>query len=77
MSWATHNPGNADHGRICPEATRKSVISSRNFSFSAGSPAGASGSSQSYLELEEDDIRQALNYAAWAVSDRRLPLTSA
>ncbi|WP_159788831.1 DUF433 domain-containing protein [Sodalinema gerasimenkoae] len=32
---------------------------------------------ESYPELEEDDIRQALNYAAWAVSDRRLPLTSA
>jgi len=23
-----------------------------------------------YPELEEEDIRQALNYAAWAVSDR-------
>lgn len=31
----------------------------------------------SYPELEEEDIRQALNYAAWAVSDRMISFTSA
>lgn len=30
----------------------------------------------SYPELEEEDIRQALNYAAWAVSDRIVSFTS-
>lgn len=30
-----------------------------------------------YPELEEEDIRQALNYAAWAVSDRVASLPSA
>jgi uncharacterized protein (DUF433 family) len=30
-----------------------------------------------YPELEEEDIRQALNYAAWAVSDRIITITSA
>lgn len=30
---------------------------------------------QSYPELEEEDIRQALNYAAWVVSDRVVSLT--
>lgn len=30
-----------------------------------------------YPELEEEDIRQALNYAAWAVSDRIIGVTSA
>lgn len=30
-----------------------------------------------YPELEEDDIRQALNYAAWAVSDHTVSFTSA
>lgn len=32
---------------------------------------------ESYPELEEEDIRQALNYAAWAVSDRTISFTSA
>jgi hypothetical protein len=32
---------------------------------------------ESYPELEEEDIRQALNYAAWAVSDRVVSFTSA
>ena len=32
---------------------------------------------ESYPELEEEDIRQALNYAAWAVSDRIVSFTSA
>lgn len=32
---------------------------------------------ESYPELEEEDIRQALNYAAWAVSDRIINFTSA
>ncbi|AFY61191.1 DUF433 domain-containing protein [Synechococcus sp. PCC 6312] len=32
---------------------------------------------ESYPELEEEDIRQALNYAAWVVSDRMVSLTSA
>lgn len=32
---------------------------------------------ESYPELEEEDIRQALNYAAWAVSDRMISFTSA
>lgn len=27
---------------------------------------------ESYLELELEDIRQVLNYAAWAVSDQKL-----
>ncbi|MBF2076544.1 MAG: DUF433 domain-containing protein [Synechococcales cyanobacterium C42_A2020_086] len=31
----------------------------------------------SYPELEEEDIRQALRYAAWAVSDRIVSITSA
>lgn len=31
----------------------------------------------SYPELEEEDIRQALEYAAWAVSDRIVSITSA
>ncbi len=30
-----------------------------------------------YPELEDEDIRQALNYAAWAVSDRIISITSA
>ena len=30
-----------------------------------------------YPELEAEDIRQALNYAAWAVSDRSITITSA
>jgi uncharacterized protein (DUF433 family) len=32
---------------------------------------------EAYPELEEEDIRQALNYAAWAVSDRIISITSA
>jgi uncharacterized protein (DUF433 family) len=32
---------------------------------------------EAYPELEEEDIRQALNYAAWAVSDRIVSFTSA
>ena len=32
---------------------------------------------KSYPELEEEDIRQALNYATWAVSDRMVSVTSA
>jgi uncharacterized protein (DUF433 family) len=32
---------------------------------------------ESYPELEEEDIRQALNYAAWIVSDRIISFTSA
>ena len=32
---------------------------------------------EAYPELEEEDIRQALNYAAWAVSDRIVNFTSA
>ncbi|MGB2926643.1 MAG: DUF433 domain-containing protein [Limnothrix sp.] len=32
---------------------------------------------ESYPELEEEDIRQALNYAAWVVSDRVISTTSA
>lgn len=32
---------------------------------------------ESYPELEAEDIRQALQYAAWAVSDRMVSLTSA
>ncbi len=32
---------------------------------------------ESYPELEEEDIRQALNYAAWTVSDRIISFTSA
>lgn len=32
---------------------------------------------ESYPELEEEDIRQALNYATWAVSDRMVSATSA
>jgi uncharacterized protein (DUF433 family) len=31
---------------------------------------------ESYPELEEEDIRQALNYAARAVSDRTISFTS-
>ncbi|UIE36830.1 DUF433 domain-containing protein [Leptodesmis sichuanensis] len=31
----------------------------------------------SYPELEEEDIRQALEYAAWVVSDRIVSITSA
>jgi uncharacterized protein (DUF433 family) len=32
---------------------------------------------RSYPELEEEDIRQALSYASWTVSDRILTSTSA
>jgi uncharacterized protein (DUF433 family) len=32
---------------------------------------------EAYPELEEEDICQALNYAAWAVSDRLVSFTSA
>jgi uncharacterized protein (DUF433 family) len=32
---------------------------------------------EAYPELEDEDIRQALNYAAWAVSDRIVNITSA
>jgi uncharacterized protein (DUF433 family) len=32
---------------------------------------------EAYPELEDEDIRQALNYAAWAVSDRMISITSA
>jgi uncharacterized protein (DUF433 family) len=32
---------------------------------------------EAYPELEDEDIRQALNYAAWAVSDRVISITSA
>jgi uncharacterized protein (DUF433 family) len=32
---------------------------------------------EAYPELEDEDIRQALNYAAWAVSDRIISITSA
>ena len=32
---------------------------------------------EAYPELEEEDIRQALNYAAWAVSDRIISITPA
>ncbi len=32
---------------------------------------------EAYPELEEEDIRQALNYAAWAVSDYIVSFTSA
>jgi uncharacterized protein (DUF433 family) len=32
---------------------------------------------QSYPELEPEDIQQALNYAAWAVSDQRIQPQSA
>lgn len=32
---------------------------------------------EAYPELEAEDIRQALNYAAWAVSDRIVNITSA
>lgn len=32
---------------------------------------------EAYPELEDEDIRQALNYAAWAVSDRLVNITSA
>ncbi len=31
---------------------------------------------EAYPELEEEDIRQALYYAAWAVSDRIVSFTS-
>ncbi len=32
---------------------------------------------EAYPELEDEDIRQALNYAAWVVSDRVISITSA
>lgn len=32
---------------------------------------------EAYPELEDEDIRQALNYAAWVVSDRIISITSA
>jgi len=32
---------------------------------------------EAYPELEDEDIRQALNYAAWAVSDRVASIPSA
>ncbi|MDJ0734505.1 MAG: DUF433 domain-containing protein [Nostocaceae cyanobacterium] len=32
---------------------------------------------EAYPELEDEDIRQALNYAAWVVSDRIIDITSA
>ncbi len=32
---------------------------------------------EAYPELEAEDIRQALNYAAWAVSDRFVDIHSA
>lgn len=32
---------------------------------------------EAYPELEDEDIRQALNYASWAVSDRIISITSA
>ncbi len=32
---------------------------------------------EAYPELEDEDIRQALNYAAWAVSERIFSTTSA
>ncbi|HEY9801703.1 MAG TPA: DUF433 domain-containing protein [Leptolyngbyaceae cyanobacterium] len=32
---------------------------------------------EAYPELEDEDIRQALNYAAWAVSDRITTIPSA
>jgi uncharacterized protein (DUF433 family) len=32
---------------------------------------------ESYPELEEEDIRQALNYASWTVSDRIVSFPSA
>lgn len=31
---------------------------------------------EAYPELEDEDIRQALNYAAWAVSDRMVTIAS-
>lgn len=31
---------------------------------------------EAYPELEEEDIRQTLNYAAWAVSDRVIGIPS-
>jgi uncharacterized protein (DUF433 family) len=31
---------------------------------------------EAYPELEDEDIRQALNYAAWTVSDRITPIPS-
>ena len=31
---------------------------------------------EAYPELEDEDIRQALNYAAWAVSDRAIAVPS-
>ena len=30
---------------------------------------------EDYLELEEEDIRQSLEYAAWTVSEKVLPRT--
>jgi uncharacterized protein (DUF433 family) len=32
---------------------------------------------EAYPELEKEDIRQSLNYAAWVVSDRIISITSA
>jgi uncharacterized protein (DUF433 family) len=32
---------------------------------------------EAYPELEDEDIQQALNYAAWAVSDRIISIPSA
>ncbi len=32
---------------------------------------------ESYPELEQEDIQQSLNYAAWAVSERLIQTTSA
>ena len=32
---------------------------------------------EAYPELEAEDIRQALNYASWAVSDTIISITSA
>ncbi|WP_372726687.1 DUF433 domain-containing protein [Nostoc sp. TCL26-01] len=32
---------------------------------------------EAYPELEAEDIRQALNYAAWTLSDRIKPIPSA
>jgi uncharacterized protein (DUF433 family) len=32
---------------------------------------------EAYPELEEEDIRQALNYAVWAVSDRTIGIPTA
>jgi uncharacterized protein (DUF433 family) len=32
---------------------------------------------EAYPELEDEDIRQALNYAAWTVSDKTVGIPSA